>query len=480
MTVPVYDGIIAVAAGVGSAADRRRRLYLAVAATYMATLSAGLALSYSSPALPDIRQKMTISEDDAGWFGSLLMAGGLVGGLLSGQLLNLIGRRGTLWMAALLFAAGWLCLAFGDILPLLFAGRLLTGGGMAIACAAAAVFVAEIAPASLRGVLSTGWNFLVALGVLLGYVMGKWLDYKWLAFACLVPAVVTGAASVFCVRESPLWLLQKGRRKDAIEALQFYRGPRIEEEFCALETSAGNITGMTLGDIKQPHIYKPILCSLLVMLMQQLSAITVLIFFAQDIIRDAGVSLEPDNCTILVGGILSGIFLVATLLTDKTGRKPLFMISTALSMISLVALGMSSHLMDMEGQDFHGKYGWLPLASIVIYFVGYSLGLGPLPFVFLGELTPLKAKGVATTMCVFIYYLTAFLVAKLYAYTVHLMGTAATYWLYGAILAVTFVLFVVYVPETKGKTLEEIEQLFGKGASPPKLENIDEVMTCHL
>ncbi|KAK8761438.1 hypothetical protein V5799_027295 [Amblyomma americanum] len=423
---------------------------------------------------------MSISEDDAAWFGSLLMAGGLVGGLLSGQLLNLIGRKSTLCTAAVLLAAGWLCLAFGDITSLLFAGRLLTGGGLAIACAAAAVFVAEVAPTSLRGLLSAGWNFLVALGILLGYVMGKWLDYKWLAFACLVPVVITGATTVFCVRESPLWLLQKGRRKEAIEAMQFYRGPRIEDEFNALESSAGNASGMTLGDVRQPYIYKSFLCSALVLLTQQISAINILIFFAQDIFQAAGVSLAPDNCTILVGGILSGIFLVATLLADKVGRKPLFIISTALSAVSLAALGLSLHLKDVKGQDFQDQYGWLPLASIVVYFAGYSLGLGPLPFVFLGELTPVKAKGVATGVCVFIYYLAGFLTTKVYADLVHLMGTAATYWLYAALLTVTFVLFVVFVPETKGKTLEEIEQLFGKEAPPPNLEKTDGIVTCHL
>uniref|UniRef100_A0A023FJX4 Putative transporter major facilitator superfamily n=1 Tax=Amblyomma cajennense TaxID=34607 RepID=A0A023FJX4_AMBCJ len=480
MTVPVHDGATGVAACVGSAADGRRRLYLAAASTYMATLSVGLVMSYSSPALPDIRQKMSISEDDAAWFGSLLMAGGFVGGILSGKFLNLVGRKRTLWMAAVLFAGGWLCLAFADFTALLFVGRFLGGGGMAITSAGSAVFVAEVAPASLRGVLNTGCNFLISLGILLGYVMGKWLDYKWLALACLVPAVISGSAFFFYVRDSPLWLLQKGRRKEAIEAMQFYRGPRIEDEFCVLESCAGNVTGMTMSDVKQPYIYKTFLCALLVLLMQQISAMSIIIFFAEDIFQDAGMSLAPDNCTILVGGILSGTFLVATLLADRVGRKPLFAISTALSAASLAALGLSLHFKDEKGQDFQDKYGWLPLVSIVLYFVGYSLGLGPLPFVFLGELVPLKAKGVATGVCMFIYNLIGFLITKVYADLVYLMGTSATYWLYASLLTVTFVFFILFVPETKGKTLEEIEQLFGKEISPSKLENTDVVMTCHL
>ncbi|XP_077525473.1 facilitated trehalose transporter Tret1-like isoform X1 [Amblyomma americanum] len=480
MSVPVYDVTNAVDACVGSAADGRRRLYLAVASTYMATLSVGLVMSYSSSALPDIRRKMGISEHDAAWFGSLLMAGGFIGGILSGQLLNLIGRKRTLCIAAVLFAAGWLCLAFADFTILLFAGRFLGGGGMAIASAGSAVFMAEVAPTSLRGVLNTGCNFLVSLGILLGYVMGKWLDYKWLAIASLAPAVVSGAAFFFYVLDSPLWLLQKGRHKEAIESMQFYRGPLNKDEFGALESSAGNVTGMTMSDVKQPYIYKAFLCALLVLLMQQVSAINVLIFFAQDIFQDAGMSLAADNCAILVGGILSGTFLVATLLADKVGRKPLFAISTALSAASLAALGLSLHFKDVKGQDFHVKYGWLPLVSIVLYFVGYSLGLGPLPFVFLGELVPLKAKGVATGVCMFIFNLTGFLITKVYTDLVDLMGTSATFWLYGCLLAVTFVFFILFVPETKGKTLEEIEQLFGKEVPLSKLDKIDDVMTCHL
>lgn len=481
MTVPVVCQENNVQAlGVGSAADGRRRLYLAMAATYAVTMSTGLACGYSSPALPDIRRALNISEDEATWFGSLVLPGAIVVGILSGQLVSLIGRRGTLISATAWFASGWLCLTFGYWTPLLFAGRLLTGGGMAAAALAATVFVSEVAPANLRGLLNTGCNFSLSLGILLIYVLGKWLDYKWLAAACLVPASISGAAFVFYVRESPQWLLQKGRRKEAIAAMQFYRGPRIEHELSALESSSTNVPGLTLADVGQPYIYKPFLCSLLPLFMQPASAINILVFYSQDVFEQAGASMAPEDCTVVVGGILTTIFLVATLLADRAGRKLLFVISSAVTVSGLVALGLCFHYKEVHGKEFLTNYGWLPLLSIVVYFAGYSLGLGPLPFVFVGELIPLRAKGLASGLCTSLLYAFGFLATKWYADLQHALGAAGTYWMYASILAAALVLFVIFVPETKGKTLEEIEQLFGKGADPPQLDKIDEVQTCHL
>ncbi|XP_077563108.1 facilitated trehalose transporter Tret1-like [Haemaphysalis longicornis] len=481
MTVPaVCQENNAFPLGVGSAADGRRRLYLAVAATYAVTLSTGLTCGYSSPALPDIRRTLNITEDDAAWFGSLVLPGGIIVGLLSGQLLGLIGRRGTLISAAAWFTSGWLCLAFGYSTPLLLAGRFLTGGGMAAASLASTVFVSEVAPANLRGLLNTGCNFSLSLGILLIYVLGKWLVYNWLAAACLVPALISGAAFLFYVRESPQWLLQKGRRKEAIAAMQFYRGPRIENEFGALETASANFPGLSLADVGQPYIYKPFLCSLLPLFMQQASAINILIFYSQDVFEQAGASMAPEDCTMIVGGVLTTIFLVATLLADRAGRKLLFVISSAVAVAGLVALGLCFHYKEVHGQEFLANYGWLPLLSIAVYFTGYSLGLGPLPFVFVGELIPLRAKGIASGLCTASLYTFGFLATHWYTDLQHALGTAGTYWMYASILAVAFVFFVLFVPETKGKSLEEIEQLFGTVANPTQLDKIDEVQTCHL
>lgn len=448
-----------------SASSARYRFYISVAAAYLAMMSAGLMCAYSSPALPDIRQRINFTEAEVAWFGSLVLPGAAVGGIVAGQLVNLIGRRGAMISGAAWFVSGWLCIIFAPSTTLLFVGRFLTGGGMGTAAPTTSVFLSEVSPAHLRGLLNTGCNFLMSVGILAGYVLGKWLSYKWLAVACLVPACVMGAAFSFYVRESPRWLLQKGRRRQAAEALEFYMGSEGDKELASLEKTAANAPALSLADLGNPQIYRPFLCSLLPMFMQQTAAINVLLFFAHDIFEDAGTSLAPDNCAIIVGCIITLTFLVATLLADRAGRKVLFIISSVITVLGLALLGLYFHLKEAGGEQFLANYGWFPLAAVGVYFVGHSLGLGPLPFVFLGELIPLKAKGFASAVCTAFLFSVGFLVVKEHFDLQRALGTAGTYWLYGAIVAATFVLFVLFVPETKGKSLEEIERLFASGGS---------------
>ncbi|KAH6930624.1 hypothetical protein HPB50_015572 [Hyalomma asiaticum] len=135
---------------------------------------------------------------------------------------------------------------------------------------------------------------------------------------------------------------------------------------------------------------------------------------------------------------------------------------------------------EIHGQSFIDHYSWFPLASIIMYFIGYSIGLGPLPFTFVGELIPLKAKGVATGACIVLFYGFGFLITKTFSDLVHLIGTGAAYWFYGSLLTLTLFVFTVFVPDTKGKTLDEIEQIFGKKVVPTELYDMNDVITCHL
>ncbi|KAH7946007.1 hypothetical protein HPB49_018859 [Dermacentor silvarum] len=352
-----------------------------------------------------MRRTMHIGDDFAAWFNALVLAEGLVAAVISGHLLSLAGRRGTMLMSSACFAAGWLFIAFANSTALLFIGRFLTGGGMSVASAASTVFVAEVTPANLRGALNTGCNFVEAVRILIGYTLGKWLNYKWLAAACLFPAVINGTT------------------EGSHGSLAVLPGTSVEDEFAALETCTVDVTTkLTFGDLKESYVYKSFLCSLLTLLMQQGPAISILIFFAQDILQEAAVSIAADYCTILVGGILSVTFLVATALADKAGRKWLFIVSTASSAVSLAVLGVCFYMKQTKNQHFLDNYAWLPLASMSVYFAGYSLGLGPLPFVYVGELLPLKTKGVATAVCIVVYYSFGFLVTKTYTDLSRLMA----------------------------------------------------------
>ncbi|KAH9368048.1 hypothetical protein HPB48_019877 [Haemaphysalis longicornis] len=281
----------------GTVADAHKRLYVAVAITYLA-----------APALPGLRKSMAFSKSDSGWFASLVPLGAIVGGLTGGRVLNTIGRRGALIVAALWFLTGWFCLAIGALKEVLFLGRVLTGVGTGTAALAVSVFISEISPPELRGFLNTGANLVLKSGIFFVYILGKFLNFWSLAIVCLIPAAIMTVALFWC-HESPRWLLKKGHHQRASRALYFYGGPGAEAHLASLErvvspgldpAAAG---GFTARDLTLPHIYRPTLCVLLAVTMQQMSAINAILAYAHDIFEEAGTTISADYAAITFSAI---------------------------------------------------------------------------------------------------------------------------------------------------------------------------------
>ncbi|KAH6931379.1 hypothetical protein HPB50_023999 [Hyalomma asiaticum] len=367
--------------------------------------------------------------------------------------------------------SGWACLVVATPKAALFIGRLLTGVGTGMVALAVSVFISEISPSHLRGLLNTGANLVLCFGILLVFVLGKFFSFWVMAVCCMIPAAVMSVSLPWC-HESPLWLLKSGWRDRAAAALRFYVGPFAAAELAALEQTLAQrggdaAAGFRLRDLTSPRVYRSFLCVLLAMSMQQLSAIGVIITFAQDIFEEAGTSVSAENAAIAVAAIQVVMVAIATFLADRLGRKMLLLFSSAAASASLAVLGWSFHIKAALGDKFVEAFGWLPLGSLCAFFVGYSVGLGPLPWVLLGEMIPLKAKGFATGTCTAIMFAEAFVLTVSYNSIRATLGTAATYWMFSASLAVSFVLVFIFLPETKGKDLEQIERLFGRTLSSP-------------
>ncbi|KAH7945982.1 hypothetical protein HPB49_018668 [Dermacentor silvarum] len=446
---------------VGTAAEARRRLYLSVAVTYLAALSFGLSIAYSSPALPGIRKAMEFSDRDSGLFGSLVTLGAVIGGISGGRQLSRIGRRGTLITSSLWHMGGWACLAVATPKAALFVGRLLTGVGTGTVALAVTVFISEISPAELRGLLNTGANLVLCSGILLVFVLGKFFSFWMLAVCCMLPAAAMSVSLLWC-HESPLWLLKNGWRDRAAGGPAFLCGSLRRDRTGRHGAGRRSTWRGRRGEF---HATRPDLTARLPV--------------HPDIFEEAGTSVSAENAAIAVAAIQEHYFkrcictaqvamvAVATLLADRLGRKVLLLFSSAASSVSLAVLGLSFHIKAAVGDKFVEAFGWLPLTSLCTFFVGYSIGLGPLPWVLLGEMIPLKAKGFATGACTAILFAEGFILTISYNSIRAILGTAATYWMFSASLAVSFVLVFFFVPETKGKNLEQIERLFGRTISSP-------------
>lgn len=231
----------------------------------------------------------------------------LSSGRTPGRQLSRIGRRGTLITSSLWHMGGWACLAVATPKAALFVGRLLTGVGTGTVALAVTVFISEISPAELRGLLNTGANLVLCSGILLVFVLGKFFSFWMLAVCCMLPAAAMSVSLLWC-HESPLWLLKNGWRDRAAAALRFYVGPFAATELAAMEQAVARrggdaVASFTLRDLTSPHVYRSILCVLLAMSMQQLSAVGVIITFAQDIFEEAGTSVSAENAAIAVAAI---------------------------------------------------------------------------------------------------------------------------------------------------------------------------------
>ncbi|EEC15128.1 sugar transporter, putative, partial [Ixodes scapularis] len=223
------------------------------------------------------------------------------------------------------------------------------------------------------------------------------------------------------VAESPRWLFQSGRSEEAMRSLQFYEGDGAKESFEMLQSHSSVPEAFSLAAFKLPYVYKPFLCVLLGMFLQQFSGISIVLFYTQDIFETAGSTIASADSAIIVGMVQVACGVLATLLIDRLGRKILLLFSCSVSCLSLVTLGAFYHLKD---------------------------------------------SGFATGISTAFNFGCGALILREYHSTMYLLGNDGLYWFYGANMALGFLLVLLFIPETKGKTLEEIEVSFGKTRQP--------------
>lgn len=270
-------------------------------------------------------------------------------------------------------------------------GRALSGFCVGIASLSLPVYLGETVQPEVRGTLGLLPTAFGNIGILLCFVAGKYMDWSGLAFlggALPIPFLVL----MFLIPETPRWYVSRGREERARRALQWLRGKQADVEpelkgivksHCDAERHASK---NAIFDLLKPCNLKPLLISLGLMFFQQLSGINAVIFYTVSIFKDAGSTIDENLCTIIVGVVNFIATFIATMLIDRLGRKILLYISDVLMIITLMTLGGFFYYKN-QGNDV-SEIGWLPLASFVIFVVGFSLGFGPIPWLMMGEILP--------------------------------------------------------------------------------------------
>ncbi|CAO2838602.1 unnamed protein product [Amaranthus hypochondriacus] len=391
-----------------------------------------------------------------GFVVSICLGGAFVGCAFSGSIADGIGRRRAFQLSALPMILGPSISAMAKTLQAMLLGRLLVGFGMGLGSSVAALYVAEISPAFVRGTYGSFIQIATCLGLMAALVVGIpskdiiewWRMCFWLS---TIPAATLGLGMIFCA-ESPIWLYKQGRSSEAeTEFEKLLGGPHVHSAMVELEKAdRGETDGVTLSELLSGRHSKVVFIGSTLYALQQLSGINAVFYFSSTVFRSVGV---PANLTNVFIGIsnLAGSFIAMTLM-DKVGRKLLLLwsfLGMALSM-GLQVAGASSYM--PEAVAFY-----LSVGGVLLYVLTFAVGAGPVPGLLLPEILPSRIRAKAIAFCMSVHWVFNFLVGLLFLRLLEKLGPQILYTIFSSIclLAVAFV--KKNVIETKGRTLQEIE-----------------------
>ncbi len=416
------------------------------------------------------------SVEDQGWGTSSALVGCMLGAMLCIFLSDKFGRKRLLIFSGFLFSLS----AIGTALAVTFWGfnfyRILGGIGMGIALNLSPLYISELAPPEKRGRLVTINQFLVMLGVLLAQIANwqislidtelsenadfaaiaaSWSGqegWRWMFGAETIPAALFFVL-MFLVPESTRWLIKNGQQDKAFRILAKIGGEDYARDSVAETRSTlrdGDVGEVHLGELLKRNVLKLLAIGIFMAFLQQWSGINVVIYYAADIFQAAGFTLKQMMLNIVViGGVMVLSIFVTFALVDKYGRKS----------ILLVCLAAMTLLYGGLGYSFFADLGVTPVVVLVLLNVMfYSISLAPLLWVVLSEIFPTKVRGAAISIGALAHWVGNFTLTYFFPAIKENLGWANNFWLYGMICALGFVVIWRILPETKGKTLEQLEK----------------------
>ncbi|NXO98061.1 GTR6 protein, partial [Certhia brachydactyla] len=462
-----------------------KRLYLAVFAAVLGNFSFGFALVYPSPVIPALEAHpspaLRLDQHTAPWFGSVFTLGAAAGGLSTMLLNDCLGRKLSIMFSALPSALGYALLAGAQGLWMLLLGRVLTGYAGGVTSASIPVYISEISHPGVRGMLGACPQIMAVLGSLVLYALGLVLDWRWLAVAGEVPVLAMVFLLCF-MPNSPRFLLSQGREEEALGSLCWLRGEDTDysREYEQIKDSVRKQSRrVSCAELKDPFLYKPILIAGGMRFLQQLSGVTCILVYLQPIFKKTSVILKPQYDAALVGLVRLSAVAIAAVSMDKAGRKILLFVSAGVMLVSNLTMGLyihfvpASHNCTVANRTLLSSANLpaeptnyitlIPLLATMFFIMGYAMGWGPITWLLMSEILPLKARGVASGLCVVVSWLTAFTLTQFFLPVVNAFGLEVPFLFFAVISAGNILFTGCCVPETKGRSLEQIEAFFRTG-----------------
>jgi SP family arabinose:H+ symporter-like MFS transporter len=407
-----------------------------------------------------LRQHFDLSAGLTGWAASSVLVGCMFGALFGGPVGDRVGRKTSLLLCALLFAVSSIASALPQTVSQFAWARF--AGGLAIGAASilSPIYIAEVSPEKIRGRLVALYQLAIVVGILTVYFvnlqiqrMGNetWnidLGWRWMFASLVLPSALFGLMMLL-VPESPRWLMKQGKQEQARRILERIGGPgNASREMEAIGASLLEEQG-TWTQIFTSGYSRALLIGSLLAIFSQFSGINSIMYYAPEIFQAAGSGQDSAFVQTVTVGAVNLIFtFVAISFVDKAGRKPLLITGTAIQAISLGLVGYFFQV---------GHQGWLLLISILCFTAAFNMALGPISWIVNSEIFPTKLRGRAMGLTTCLLWFACYLVSQTFPMLVEAIGPARTFWLYAACSFASMLFVIFMVPETKGRTLEEIE-----------------------
>ncbi|VFQ78610.1 unnamed protein product [Cuscuta campestris] len=436
--------------------ENRWVVYLCTMVSICGSYSFGSCVGYSSPTQCAIREDLHLSLAEYSLFGSILTFGAMIGAITSGPIADFFGRKGAMRMSGTFCVAGWLAIYFAKGAVPMDIGRLATGYGMGVFSYVVPVFIAEIAPKDLRGALTTLNQLMICTGVSVAFILGTVLTWRTLALTGIIPCAVL-VMGLFIIPESPRWLAKTGHQKEFENSLQRLRGKHadISEEAAEIMDYIETLEKLPkakLLDLLERRYLRSVTVGFGLMVCQQFGGINGVSFYASSIFESSGFPSDLGTITYAIIQII--ITALGATLIDRAGRKPLLLVSATGLVIGCTLTGISFYL---KGHEIAVSAApLLAVTGILVYIGSFSAGMGAVPWVVMSEIFPINIKGTAGSLATLVNWFGAWLCS----YTFNFLMTWSsfgTFALYAVMNALAILFIIKVVPETKGKTLEQLQ-----------------------
>ncbi|GER28963.1 sugar transporter [Striga asiatica] len=481
--------------------QKPKRNKYALACSFLASMTSillGYDIGVMSGAIIYIQRDLAMTNVQKEIIMGIINVYSLLGSAAAGRTSDWIGRRYTIVFAGAIFFCGALLMGFATNYAFLMVGRFVAGIGVGYALMIAPVYTAEVAPASSRGFLTSFPEVFINIGVLLGYVsnfgfskLPSHIGWRLMLGVGAIPSIFL-AVGVLAMPESPRWLVMQGRLADAKKVLDRTSDSPHESALRLADikeaagipqdchddvvavpgTGTGTGTGTGAGRVWRDLLLRPtppvrhiLICAVGIHFFQQASGIDSVVLYSPEIFDKAGIRSDTDRllATVAVGFSKTVFILVATFLLDKIGRRPLLLSSVAGMFVSLLCLGLGLTAIDRAAADNHNLTWAVALCvAAVLAFVGFfSVGMGPITWVYSSEIFPLQLRAQGCGMAVATNRVTSGVISMTFISLYGAITIGGAFFMYAGVVALAWVFFYTMYPETQGKTLEEMEALFG-------------------